>query len=217
MDLSRPISCVVPTLDGAVLDALARTMAPATGRQVHRMAGTGSEAGVRKVLTRLAEQGLVTVSQAGASLLYLGNRDHLAWPAVDTLTSLRHEFRVRLQGELQSWDPAPLHLSIFGSFARGDGGVRSDIDLMLVRPTEVDEDSEPWASLVDILRSRVSRWTGNPGQVLQLDLDRLAEYVKAKDPLVDEWRRDAITLHGQDPQSILDGLRPPKRRTGRTR
>ena len=45
MDLAMPLAVVTPTLDAAVLHALAATTARASGAQVHRMAGTGSPDG----------------------------------------------------------------------------------------------------------------------------------------------------------------------------
>jgi len=212
MDLSRPLAAVVPSLDGPVLQAVASTMAPLTGRQVHRIAGVGSEAGVRKVLARLVGQGLVRVTEAGPSLLYTANRDHLAWPAVETLTSIRRRLLGQLVELIAGWDPAPRHLSLFGSAARGDGGVDSDIDLLLLRPDAVAEDCEPWAGQVDRLRERVQAWTGNHCQVFQLDTARLAQHVAAGDPLIDTWRRDAVTVTGDDPGTLVREVDRPRRR-----
>jgi hypothetical protein len=178
---------------------------PLTGRQVHRIAG-GSEAGVRKVLTRLARQGILHVQEAGPSLLYTANREHLAWPAVESLASLRATLLNRIAAELGEWEPAPIHASLFGSAARMDGDEDSDIDLFVARPLEITEDSEPWATQVDKLRSTVTAWTGNHCQIFQLDQARLAEHVAAGDQLVAEWQRDAVTLYGDDPAAILRRL-----------
>jgi hypothetical protein len=59
MDFSTPISTVVPSLDGPVLQVLARAGKPLSGRQVHALTGSGSVAGVRLVLQRLASTGLM--------------------------------------------------------------------------------------------------------------------------------------------------------------
>lgn len=58
--------------------------------------------------------------------------------------SLRHELIVSVAGEVQAWLTPPLHASIFGSFARGEGTVDSDIDILLLRPAKVREEDEPW-------------------------------------------------------------------------
>jgi hypothetical protein len=180
---------------------------PLTGSQVQRIAG-GSEAGVRKVLARLARQGIVHVTPAGASLLYTANRGHLAWPAVEILTSMADQLEKRIATRLGCWNPVPIHGSMFGSAARRDGGPASDIDLFILRPDGCAEDSEPWATQVDVLRTDVTVWTGNQCQVFQLDWKRFAEHVAAGDPLIGEWRRDAITLHGDSPSALLGTLGP---------
>src|ERR1700722_14408813 len=100
MNLSQPSDCVVPTLDGPVLMVLARLTAPVTGRQVHQLAGTGSESGVRKVLARLVGQGIVRVNEAGSALLYHANREHVAWPAVEKLAGLWVDFLDGIRAEL---------------------------------------------------------------------------------------------------------------------
>ena len=85
MDVARPLTVLVPSLDGPVLEALARTSRPVTGREAHRLAGAGSESGVRLVLARLVEHGLVNATQAGKATLYVANREHIAWPLVEGL------------------------------------------------------------------------------------------------------------------------------------
>jgi hypothetical protein len=202
VDVSQPITAVVPSLDGPVLAALARTKLPLTGRQVHKIAG-GSEAGVRKVLTRLARQGLVNVAPAGSSQLYTANREHLAWPAVEILASLDARLQEEILAQLRSWNPAPVHASMFGSAARRDGSTDSDIDLFILRPDDCAEDSEPWATQVDRLRAVVTSRTGNRCQVFQLDSQRLASHVAVADPLIGEWQRDAVTLIGEAPAVVL--------------
>lgn len=206
MDVAHPIRVVVPTLDGPVLEVLARTTGPLSGREVHRLADAGSPSGVRLALIRLVEQGLVLAEERAQAVFYTANRQHLAWPAVEILTGLRAALLGRLREELQGWTLQPIHASLFGSAARGDGDTGSDIDLLLLRPDGVEEDEPPWADQVDRLRERIRAWTGNHCQTFQLDRARLAEHVRISDPLVDELRRDAITLAGRDLRAVLRKL-----------
>lgn len=206
LDFAHPIRTIIPTLDGPVLEVLARTTRPLTGREVHRLAQTGSANGVRLALTRLTEQGIVFAEQRSTAVFYAANRDHLAWPAVDILTSLRRTLLERIAAELDSWQPSPIHASLFGSAARADGGTASDIDLLLIRPDDIAEDDPPWAEQVDRLRDRVRAWTGNRCHAFELDRRRLAEHVQAKDPLVEAWLRDAIPLSGADLRTTLRRL-----------
>ena len=90
----------MPTLDGPVLLTLAKLTGPVTGRQVHQLTGIGSEAGVRKVLTRLVRHGLVREYPAGGAYLCSINREHLAWPAVEELAGMRGQLLARLRQAL---------------------------------------------------------------------------------------------------------------------
>jgi predicted nucleotidyltransferase len=206
VDLTHPIHVLVPTLDGPVLEVLARTTRPLTGREVQRLARKGSPSGVRLALSRLTDQGIVHAEHRSTAVFYVANRDHLAWPAVETLTNLRRALLQRLRTELESWHPTPNHASLFGSAARGDGDASSDIDILLIRPDELAEDDSPWADQVDRLRHHVVIWTGNRCQAFELDRHRLAEHVQAHDPLIDAWLRDAIPLAGPDLRNTLRDL-----------
>lgn len=56
------------------------------------------------------------------------------------------------------------------------------------------------------MQGRVTAWAGNDCQMFQVDRARLAEHLRARDPLLDELRRDAITLAGEDISTVLRGL-----------
>jgi hypothetical protein len=203
VDVSHPIRALVPTLDGPALEVLARTTRPLTGREIHRLAGTGSPNGIRRALARLIDQGVVRAEERAGAVFYWANREHLAWPAVEIVAGLRVSLLDRLRSEFEAWSPPPIHASLFGSTARADGDARSDVDILLIRPSDVAEDDSPWAEQVDRLREQVQVWTGNRCQPFQIDLDRLADHVRAGDPLVDEWVGDGITLAGPELRAIL--------------
>lgn len=209
MDVAHPIRVVSPTLEGPVLEVLARTTRPLTGLEVHRLARSGSPNGVRLALARLAGQGLIHAEERAAAVFYVGNRDHLAWPAVELLTGLRRILLDRLRAELRGWRLSPVHASVFGSAARGDGDAGSDIDILVIRPETVGEDEPPWSDQVDRLRDQVHAWSGNNCQVFQLDLSRLAQHVQARDRLVEDWLRDGIAVAGPDLRAILRGTSKP--------
>lgn len=203
MDLGRPISTVIPSLDGAVLGVLARTTRLISGRQVHRLAGTGSEAGVRLVLNRLSKTGLVHVHDAGNSLLYSLNRRHLAADAVLQLADLRQRFIAMLSEEIEKWAVQPMHASLFGSAARGDGTVESDVDLLLVRSDSQDELDMQWQEQLAMLAELIDARTGNRAQMYDVSAGGLRKHVSTGEPIVDEWRRDAITLTGLDFRALV--------------
>lgn len=186
MDVSVPITTVVPSLDGPVLAALASTGSPLGLAVVHARAGRGSKSGVRSVLLRMVDEGLVLVVPGG----YVLNRDHIAAPAVEMLASLHGELTSRIRAAVEDWATRPELVGIFGSVARRDGDARSDIDVLVVsNDTDLDD-------RVDDLAERIRRWTGNRAQVIGRTPKEIARLRRAKEPILAEWTRELVVIAG---------------------
>jgi len=182
---------------------LARTTRPLTGREIARLTGRSSHSGVLDVLNRLATQGVVDRREAGRAWLYTLNREHLAAPAVELLSSMRSTLMTRIQTAVDGWRVPPVHVSLFGSAARGDGDADSDIDLFLVRPRGVDEDNGAWLEQRDALATSVRRWTGNRAGLVEVGEEELRRLREQAPPIVAELRQDAIALHGPSVADLL--------------
>jgi predicted nucleotidyltransferase/biotin operon repressor len=202
VDPSHPQSAFGSRVTSEVLFALARTTRPLSGREISRLLGR-SEAGVRKALHTLAEHGLVQVQEASPALLYLLNRDHVAAPAFELLANLRHEFEQRIADEISGWPIQPVHASIFGSAARGDGDTASDIDIFIIRPNEIDEENADWRRQVERLADHIYRWSGNRASISEVSLRELARLRREQPPVVADLRSDAITLAGPATAELL--------------
>lgn len=203
MDVSRPYSAVSPGLEGDVLVVLAGTTRPLTGRRVATLVRHGSPDGVRKALDRLVAQGVVLREEAGRALMHSLNRRHLAVPAVEVMAGMRRELLRRLRDSLAGWAPAPVHASMFGSAARADGDINSDIDLFLVHPAEVSEDDPDWRARIEQLGEDVLAWTGNYAAVIDLPEQDLSRLRRSRPPVVDELLRDGIDLAGVPLEELL--------------
>jgi len=158
---------------------------------------------VRAVLNRLSEHGLVDRQEAGRALLFTLNREHLAAPAVTLLAGMRAELVQRLRRSIESWSVVPIHASVFGSAARGDGDTKSDIDLFIVRPKDIDDDDPVWRQQLDRLATSVRRWTGNHAgivEVAEMEIPRLREEAP---PIVAELKDDAVQLFGPGISALL--------------
>jgi len=203
MDVARPYTALCPTLDSGVLSVLAGTTRPLTGREVARLLGRASHSGVLGVLNRLAEQGVVDRVEAGRALLFTLNREHLAAGAVDVLAGMRAELLRRLRDAVEGWGIAPVHVSMFGSVARGEGDVHSDVDLFVVRSGGVSEEDERWRAQLDELARRVERWTGNRAGIAEVSETEIERLRDDAPPIVAELRADAITLAGPEVAVLL--------------
>ncbi|MGH2972707.1 MAG: nucleotidyltransferase domain-containing protein [Gaiellaceae bacterium] len=190
-----------------VLSVLCGTTRQLTGREVARLVRAGSQPAVNASLRRLSEEGLVHADEAGNAYLYTLNRDHLAAPAVQLLADIWPELLRRLRNEIAHWQIAPVHLSIFGSAARGEGDTASDIDIFVVRPRDVLDDDPRWREQLDDLSDHVLAWTGNHvglSEVSERDVRRLR---RERPPVVGELSRDAISIAGSEPAELFGGRR----------
>lgn len=203
MDVSRPYAVISHPLDTSVLVVLAGTTMALTGREVSRLAPEGTVNGVWKALSRLVEQGLVERREAGRAALYTLNREHLAAPAALTLAGIRTELLNRVRERLAEWEIAPLHASLFGSTARGDGDASSDIDLFIVRPREVDEEDPVWRRQLDLLAEALHAWTGNHAGIVEVGEEDVEHLRSSRPAIVDELEADAIDLTGSKLTDIL--------------
>lgn len=204
MDVGRPYAAVCPTLDGEVLRVLSGTSRGLTGREVATLAGRRSHSGVLDVLHRLTKHGLVKRVELNSAYLFYLNRRHVAARAVELLMNLRSELFADIKDSIDMWQIAPVHVSVFGSTARGDGDVDSDIDMLVVRPANIAPDEQRWQAQVDALRELIEGWTGNHAVIADLSEMELAELRDRQQPIVDELRSDAVVIEGSDVTTLLE-------------
>lgn len=203
VDLSVPYTVALSKTDGAVLSLLAGTTRPLGGREVARLAGI-SQNGAWRALRRLVDHGVVVEQPAGGrSMLYTLNRDHLAAEPIITLTRLRSILIERLKEHVAGWEVQPIHASVFGSAARGDGGTESDIDILVIRPRDVEEEDERWRSQIDSLAAAIHSWTGNHAGIAEISERDLARLRRERPPVVENVAVDGITLVGDEPSSLF--------------
>lgn len=212
MDLRAPAHAIIPTLDADVLTVLAGVTMPMTGRQISRLLEMKSHRGVGLVLERLRSQGVVDAVEAGSSYLYTLNREHVAFPAIEALTDLRGKLYALMAVVIKTWQILPVSVAVFGSAARGDGDIDSDIDILIVRPEELYpnriEDSEVehnegeevywdlWAAQLADFGAQVRRWSGNTASLIQATRAQLIAMVERDEPIVASLQRDARYLWG---------------------
>jgi len=202
MDISRPFAAVSPGVESDVLVDLAGVTVGRTGREVARRTGR-SPTGVQHALDRLVDHGLVHQTPAGRAYLYSFNREHLLAPAVEVMAGTRRELLERLRTLIGEWKVPTFHASVFGSYARGEGNAASDIDLLVVRPKEIDIEDEQWRDQLFELRERVRDWTGNPAGTIEISEAELPRLRKERPPVIEEVITQAIDLAGMPARKML--------------
>ena len=203
VDLTDPARVVLPAGTSAVLRVLVGAETSFTIRQLARLAGVSAPV-AGDVVHRLADHGLVLTEPVGRAILCRFNNDHLAADPVRALATLRAGLLKMLRAEIANWDMPPTHASLFGSAARGDGGIASDLDLLVIRAGELTaHDEDRWDDQLFSTGQRVRMATGNPVNWLETTLEDLADAVQAGQPIVADWQRDTILLAGKNLTSLL--------------
>ena len=202
MDLTSPLQSLVPTLDSAVLEVLAGTESGLSATQIARLATRGSRQGQALVLDRLVEHGLVIAEPANRGYLYRLNRDHVLADAVLSACRARGTVLDRLREAVKGLDPEPVHVSVFGSFARREAGPDSDIDLLVVLPAPPASETG-WSDQLQRLADRVLSWTGNRLECLTFTVDELRAVAARGERIVASIRDHGVTLSGAQMDIVL--------------
>jgi hypothetical protein len=196
MQLDHPLRVITPTVDADVLSVLARADRPFTGRGVQRLVGDRSEAGVRRTLDRLVQQGIVVVEIAGASKLYRLNQLHLAAPHIRAMANLKAELVERLREQIAGWVGQPQFAALFGSAVRGEMRTDSDIDVLVIRPDDIPGSNPIWTEQREDLERTVSAWTGNDTRILELTTSGAQTAVTNGDPMLVDVGDHGVALFG---------------------
>jgi predicted nucleotidyltransferase len=165
-----------------------------TGRQIQRLTGHGSHQGVRNAADRLTQQGIVLRRPAGNANLYKLNRDHVAASWIEGLASLPAQVLDRLRDAIRRWEHPPTLVVLFGSVARGEATPESDLDLLVVRPTNCEADEPAWQDQLSTLQMLASAWTGNDARVLEFGEQELTDGEPQQ--VLTDAARDGIELYG---------------------
>jgi predicted nucleotidyltransferase len=190
MLFSEPFGGVIPGARGAVLATLLRTDAPLTGRQVHSLISDDySLWTVQEALKALAQLGLVNTHTIGRAGVHTINEDHVSVPALrvllDPITGLTDTVRAEVGHDVEA-------VILFGSIARGEANIHSDVDLAVIAPAGWDGRTD----LEDAVRTRL----GNKCDVLVFTAEDFTGLSRTGEPVVREIVADGIALIGSIPR-----------------
>lgn len=196
MLLQEPLALVTPTVDGDVLAVLCGAQRPFTRTELAKMIGDRSYSGVRKAVERLVGQGIVLSRYAGKTQTYELNRDHLAADAIVAIARTKSRLLERLRDHFAQMSPPPRYAAMFGSAARGEMDVDSDIDIFVVRSPKV-RDATSWELQFYALEHQAAKWTGNDVRFLEMTEEQVRVGTLGGDPLLDAIRGESIVLAGE--------------------
>jgi predicted nucleotidyltransferase len=190
MLFSEPFGGVIPGARGAVLAALLRTDTPLTGRQVHALVSEAySLWTVQEALKALTQLGLVNTQTIGRAGVHTINEDHVSVAPLrvilDPITALTDTVREAVGDDATT-------VILFGSIARGEANIHSDIDLAVIAA----DDWDGRIDLEDAVRTRL----GNNCDVLVFTSEDFTRLAVTGEPVVREILTNGVALIGSIPR-----------------
>jgi predicted nucleotidyltransferase len=204
VDYVRAIEALIPGARGQVLSALTLDTSTRTLRQVALAAGV-SWSQTALVIDDLCHLGIVERRQTpGATLIRLAP-GNVVVAMLQSLTDLRSPAIDALRRAADGLAPAPLSLTLFGSFARGEARRDSDVDVVAVHRSGLgaeDSDGDRWSESLGRWVEVATSITGNQVNLIDLGDDELRTGHKPP-----EWLHEAakkgVTLAGRPLAELL--------------
>lgn len=191
MYFSQPFGGIIPGVRGAVLAALLRTGTPLTGRQVHGLVSDDySLWTVQEALKELGQLGVVETQKIGRAGVHTVNEDH---SSVLPLRALLDPVAILQDVVSAVADEEVTTVILFGSIARGEATIDSDVDLAVIAAEDWDKRIE----LEDQVRIRL----GNNCDVLLFTAAEFDRLVGTGEPVVRNILRDGVALIGDKPRA----------------
>ena len=190
MLFGEPFGGVIPGARGAVLAALLRTDISLTGRQIHALVSDDySLWTVQEALKALTQLGIVNTQTIGRAGVHTINEDHVSVAPLrallDPITALTGTVREAVDNDVKT-------VILFGSIARGEANIHSDVDLAVMAPAGWDGR----ADLEDAVRVRL----GNNCDVLVFTPEDFTQLADIGEPVVREILTSGVALIGSVPR-----------------
>ena len=203
MDYVHPVQSVIPGAQGRVLAVLAQTTAALNLSTLARLADV-SVAQASRVMPGLVDLGLVERREIPPSSQFRLIRENVAAQAIIDLARSRDIALDRIGAAAAALPLSPVSVIVFGSFARGEADEHSDLDAIVVRPDEVDDDA--WATAIEQWRNDAQAITGNRIEILEVARHEAGIKLAGRAPLWRDVVRDGVVVHGLTIEQLMERM-----------
>ena len=200
MDFRQPVEAVIPGAQGKLLAVFAETTAGLSVRTAARLSGV-SLAQTSRILPELATLGILDRTEIPPSTVYQLVEENAASRAIRSLARSRDRVLSELGELAKLMVIPPVSIIVFGSFARGEAGRESDVDIVMVRGSCIDASSE-WSEGLDEWRRSARRLTGNEVEVMEVDEFDVSLRLRSRRPVWQDIRREGIVVFGKTLQEL---------------
>jgi len=200
VDFRQPVEAVIPGAQGKLLAVFAETTAGLSVRTAARLSGV-SLAQTSRILPELATLGILDRTEIPPSTVYQLVEENAASRAIRSLARSRDRVLSELGELAKLMVIPPVSIIVFGSFARGEAGRESDVDIVMVRGSCIDASSE-WSEGLDEWRRSARRLTGNEVEVMEVDEFDVSLRLRSRRPIWQDIRREGIVVFGKTLQEL---------------
>lgn len=200
MDFLRPVEALIPGAQGRLLGVLARAGTPLNLRTMARLAGISSGQASR-VLPHLVELGIVERTEVPPSALFELPHGGFAAQLVRELSDARDALLQEMRRTARRLKPAPASIVLFGSVATGQARAGSDIDVLVVRSSGVDDDA--WTTSLMSWVSRTREFSGNPVNVVEENEGDIPKLLRSRRGLWDSIRTEGVLIAGTPLEELV--------------
>jgi predicted nucleotidyltransferase len=194
VDFLHPVEAVIPGAQGKLLAVFAETTAGLSVRTAARLSGV-SLAQTSRILPELSRLGILDRTEVPPSIVYRLVEENVASRTLRSLARSRDHVLSELGELAKLMVVPPVSIIVFGSFARGEAGPESDVDIVIVQGC-VDASSEGSEGLDEWCRM-ARRLTGNEVEIMEVDEIDVSSHLRSRRPLWQGIRRDGIVVFGK--------------------
>ena len=161
MLLQNPIEAFSnPAADYPILGVLEKARKPMSTTAISKRCEAVPRISAHKSLTRLTQHGILKQEMLGNTYFYEINRKHVLYEAIREILQAPKSLFDSIASDISQWNSPPLAVYLFGSAARNQMTVESDIDILFLFEHD-DSNKEDCLDSVYSLCEEITEKTGN--------------------------------------------------------